>query len=280
MVALSAQTTELKPFLKWAGGKRQLLPELFRYMPSQFNRYYEPFLGGGALLFALAPSRAVVGDSNAELVNCYRIVRHSVDELIQALQLHRNESEYFYQIRAWDRAKDYHQRSAVERASRLIYLNRTCYNGLYRVNRKNQQNAPFGRYKNPRIVNAPLLNVVSGYLSQRDIRIERSDFADLVADAKRGDFIYFDPPYDPVSETASFTSYAGAGFDRAEQIRLKQTVDELARRGCKVLLSNSCTEFICSLYADYRCIQVQASRAINSKALKRGKVAEVIVMNY
>lgn len=280
MVALTDQTTELKPFLKWAGGKRQLLPALFQYMPETFGTYYEPFIGGGAMLFALAPQRAVIGDMNAELINCYQVVRDELQVLIAELSQHQNDKDYFYQVRAWDRSENFKTRSAVQRAARVMFLNRTCYNGLYRVNQRGEQNAPFGRYKNPKIVNAPLLSDVSHYLGQNDIKIERSDFAGLVESAGQGDFIYFDPPYDPVSATASFTGYGAGGFDSAEQQRLKVTVDVLTARGCRVMLSNSKTEFITDLYRGYRQVEVAATRAINSKATKRSKVPELLVMNY
>ena len=280
MVALKVDQQEIKPFLKWAGGKRQLLPALFQYMPAQFGTYYEPFIGGGALLFALAPYRAVIGDSNAELINCYRVIRDSHQRLISELKAHRNEKDYFYTVRAWDREAGYCDRLPVERAGRIIYLNRTCYNGLYRVNQRGEFNAPFGRYKKPTIVNAPLLSAVSEYLGGNDIKIQNQDFASIVAKANKGDFIYFDPPYDPVSETASFTGYGAGGFARSEQRRLKRVVDTLTLRGVKVLLSNSNTQFIRELYREYRCVEIHATRTINSKGTKRGKVSEVLVMNY
>ncbi|MEM7795554.1 MAG: DNA adenine methylase [Cyanobacteria bacterium P01_C01_bin.118] len=280
MVRLSSPPIPLRPFLKWAGGKRQLLPELLKYIPLRYGHYYEPFIGGGALLFMLEPDGATISDRNPELINCYQVVKDSVEDLIQNLQQHRNDKDYFYQVRNWDRQAEFAHRTNVQRAARIIFLNKTCYNGLFRVNSKGQFNAPFGRYKNPNIANEDVLRSVSHYLNRANVTIYNLDFARSVAAAGRHDFIYFDPPYDPVSTTASFTGYDRKGFDRAEQQRLKQVMDDLTHRGCKVLLSNAHTEFIQNLYQDYRCVRVQATRAINSKASKRGKVDEILVMNY
>lgn len=274
----------VRPFLKWAGGKRQLIPELKKYIPDDFKRhtYFEPFLGGGALFFALQPKRAVVNDSNTELFNCYCVVRDCVEELIEDLRKHENTSEHYYDVRDWDRDPNYRNRSPVERAARIIYLNKTCYNGLFRVNSQGQFNVPFGRYTDPNIVDEGVLRAVSKYLNEADcyITILNGDFADTVRSAKRGDFVYFDPPYDPVSDTASFTGYDINGFGKEEQCRLKFVVDDLTRRGCNVLLSNAYTPFIDELYRGYRKVKVEASRAINSNGQKRGKIEEILVMNY
>ncbi|MEM8615000.1 MAG: DNA adenine methylase [Cyanobacteria bacterium P01_H01_bin.105] len=280
MVQLSSPTVALRPFLKWAGGKRQLIPELLKYAPTDYGRYYEPFIGGGALLLTLQPETAIISDRNAELINCYQVVQTAVNELIETLQQHRNDESYFYEVRRWDRQTGFAERTFIQRAARIIFLNKTCYNGLFRVNSKGQFNAPFGRYKNPTITDETVLRAVSTYLNLANVRIFESDFATAVADAEQNDFVYFDPPYDPVSTTASFTSYNSNRFDRAEQQRLKSVVDELSARGCKVLLSNAYTEFIQDLYQDYPWVRVSASRAINSKATKRGKVDEILVMNY
>ncbi|MDV3352913.1 DNA adenine methylase [Leptothoe sp. LEGE 181152] len=280
MVQLSSPSVALRPFLKWAGGKRQLIPELLKYAPDSYGRYYEPFIGGGALLLTLRPERATISDRNQELINCYQVVKGSVDDLIQNLQQHRNEKAYFYEVRSWDRQTDFINKTATQRAARIIFLNKTCYNGLFRVNSKGQFNAPFGRYKNPTIADETVLRNVSAYLNLANVTIQQADFAVAVADAGPDDFVYFDPPYDPVSTTASFTGYYRNGFDRTEQQRLKSVVDNLTMRGCKVLLSNAYTEFIQDLYRDYRCVRVSATRAINSNATKRGKVDEILVMNY
>ncbi|MGD1853777.1 MAG: DNA adenine methylase [Leptolyngbyaceae cyanobacterium] len=279
MVQLSSPLA-LRPFLKWAGGKRQLVPELLKYVPSGYGHYYEPFIGGGALLLTLQPERATISDRNPELINCYQVVKDSVDDLIEHLQQHRNEKTYFYTVRGWDREAAFADKTRVQRAARIIFLNKTCYNGLFRVNSKGQFNAPFGRYKNPTIVDETVLRNVSQYLNQANVTIQQADFATTVATAGHHDFVYFDPPYDPVSTTSSFTSYNRNGFDRTEQQRLKTVVDDLTRRDCKVLLSNASTDFIQDLYRDYRCVCVRATRAINSKATKRGKVDEILVMNY
>lgn len=270
----------VRPFLKWAGGKRQLLPELFEHMPNKYNSYYEPFIGGGALLFALQPKKAVISDSNQELISCYTVIRDSLDELIEDLRGHRNEEKYFYQIREWDRQDTFKSKTLVQKASRIIFLNKTCYNGLFRVNSQGQFNAPFGRYKNPNILDEAVLKAVSSYLNAAEVEILNQDFSKTVTNSKKNDFIYFDPPYDPVSNTASFTGYDINGFNKGEQKRLKETFDSLSKKGCKVMLSNAYTDFIRDLYKDYRCIQVKATRAINSKASRRGKIDEILVKNY
>lgn len=271
----------LQPFLKWAGGKRQLLPEIRKYIPKQFGTYYEPFVGGGAVLFDLQPKKAVINDINTDLINTYRVIKDNVDELINDLEKHDNTSEYFYRIRDLDRDKEkYEKLSNIEIASRIIYLNKTCYNGLFRVNSQGQFNVPYGQYKNPNIVNEVVLRAVNHYLNNNQIEILNVDFADAVADATKNDFIYFDSPYDPVSDTSSFTGYTLHGFSRDDQIRLRDVFVELDKRGCKVLLSNSSTEFIHDLYRDYHIEIVSASRNINSVAARRGKIDEVLVMNY
>ena len=272
----------VKPFLKWAGGKRQIVPLIENNLPKNYNyqTYYEPFLGGGALLFTLQPKKAVINDSNPELINCYKVVKDSVDELIDNLKLHKNNEEYYYAIRDWDREESFRDRTPVERASRIIFLNKTCYNGLFRVNSQGQFNVPFGKYKNPNILDLAVLKAVSKYFNDNQIKILNLDFQDVLKDAKRSDFVYLDPPYDPVSDTASFTGYDVNGFNKDEQIRLKETFDNLDKRGCKVLLSNAYTNFIRDLYKDYTHIKISAIRAINSNAKKRGKVDEILVKNY
>lgn len=273
----------VQPFLKWAGGKRQLLPEIRKYIPQSFSHYYEPFIGAGAVLFDIQPSQATINDVNSELMNIYEVIRDDVDELLKDLRKHVNEPDYFYEIRALDRTEDYASLTSVERASRLIYLNKTCYNGLFRVNSKGQFNVPFGKYNAPNIINEGVLREVSDYLKRSEIQMLNIDFAEAVQGAKEGDFIYFDPPYDPVSETSSFTSYSNDGFSRSDQERLRNLFVELHERGCYVLLSNSDTPFIRELYenihADIRVVSVQATRAINSQASKRGKIGEVLVTN-
>ncbi len=270
-----------RPFLKWAGGKRQLLPEIKKYIPKKFNTYYEPFLGGGAILFNLQPKNATINDSNPELINCYEVIKDSLDELIEDLKKHQNEESYYYEMRELDRTNRYKDNyDEVERASRIIYLNKTCYNGLFRVNSQGQFNVPFGRYKNPNILDEAVLKAVSKYLNNNQVIIYNTDFEKSVMKAKKGDLVYFDPPYDPVSHTASFTGYDVNGFDKEEQKRLKSVFDDLTSRGCKALLSNAHTDFIVDLYSNYKIEVISATRSINSNALKRGKISEVLVRNY
>lgn len=271
----------VKPLVKWAGGKRQLLPQIHAALPPEgYGRFFEPFLGGGAVLFSLQPGRAAVNDLNSELINLYEVVRSDVDGLIELLQSYPFDEDFFYELRALDRSEDYAKLTAVQRAARMLYLNRTCYNGLYRVNAAGQLNAPWGRYKNPTICDVPTLRGVSEYLNGNEVFFLNGDYAAAVADAAPGDFVYFDPPYDPVNETSNFTGYAAGGFNRSEQERLKRVCDLLDARGVKFMLSNSATDFIRDLYSDYTVEIVGATRAINSKASRRGKVDEVLVRNY
>lgn len=270
----------VQPFLKWAGGKRQLLPELNKYIPPKYKTYYEPFVGAGALLFDLQPKKAIINDVNSELINCYNVIKNSLDELIEDLRKHEISSEYYYNIRELDRKPEFKELSSVQRASRIIYLNKTCFNGLFRVNSQGQYNVPFGNYKNPKVLDEVVLKAVHNFLNLNNIIITNNDFQEVVSTAKKGDFIYFDPPYDPVSDSSSFTGYSLDGFNRDEQKRLKDTFDRLNKKGCYVLLSNSSTEFINDLYKDYKIVAVSANRNINSNGTKRGKVAEVLVMNY
>jgi len=275
-----AKNKLLRPFLKWAGGKRQLLPEIRRYVPKKFNIYFEPFVGAGAVLFDLQPKRAIVNDMNYELINAYNIIKTDVVSLITDLNKHVNEKEYYYQLRDLDRSDKFSSLSPIERASRIIFLNKTCFNGLFRVNSQGQFNVPFGDYSNPKIVNDIVLLAVHQYLTNNDITILNDDFETAVKQATKNDFIYFDPPYDPVSDTSSFTGYNLDGFNRDNQVRLKQVFDHLSNRGCKVLLSNSATPFVRELYSEYTIVTISANRAINSDAMKRGKVDEILVMNY
>jgi DNA adenine methylase len=249
-------------------------------MPKKYMTYYEPFLGGGAFLLELQPKKAVINDSNSELMNCYSIVKNALNELIEELKQYKNDEDYYYEVRKWDREKDYTLRTPIEKAARIIFLNKTCYNGLFRVNSQGQFNVPFGRYKKPNILDEAVLKAVSRYLNKADVTILNQDFAEAVETANKNDFIYFDPPYDPVSNTASFTGYDVNGFDRDQQKRLKEVVDILTDRGCHVMLSNAYTDFIVDLYKGYRHVKVSAKRAINSNASKRGNVDEIIVINY
>lgn len=276
-----------RPFLKWAGGKGQLLPELISRMPSQFGRYHEPFVGGGAFFFALWGQQrlrlgASLSDSNPELIDCYRAVRDHVEDLIEALLRHKphfGDRAYFYEVRAWDRQTNFHDRSLVERAARTIFLNRTCYNGLYRLNNKGFFNAPFGYYKKPLIVDPDTLRETSQAL--REVELHEGDFGSVLERVRSGDLIYFDPPYVPVSPTASFTAYTRQGFAEPDQQRLATIFFTLAERDCYVMLSNSATTLARDLYADAPVSKtVLASRKINCDGKKRGEVEELIVCSY
>jgi DNA adenine methylase len=269
------------PVVKWVGGKRQLLPELLKYIPAKFNEYYEPFIGGGALLFALQPKLAVINDSNAELINVYQAIKNQVDDLIIDLRKHLNDPQYFYKIRGLDRDhENYDKLSQVEKASRLLYLNKTCFNGLFRVNQAGEFNSPFGSYKNPNIVNEIHLRAVNHYFNNANITFTVGDFEIPLESIKKNSFVYFDPPYDPISNSSNFTGYTSNGFGSKEQIRLKNVCDKLNIRGVKFLLSNSATNFIKDLYKDYKIELVKAKRSINSDASLRGEIDEVLIRNY
>jgi DNA adenine methylase len=273
----------LKPFLKWTGGKRQLLPVIKEFIPKQFDTYYEPFVGAGAVLFSMQPQKAIINDVNSELINCYHAIAKQPEELIALCQKHKesNSQDYYYKMRSLDRCDDFNKLSAVERAARIIYLNKTCFNGLFRVNSKGQFNVPFGSYQNPTIAEEEAIKTVSKYLNKADVSIEIGDFEDTVSTCNQGDFIYFDPPYHPLSDTSSFTGYSADGFTQLDQVRLRDICNNLVDRGCQVLISNSDTEFIRSLYSNsrYEIIEVKASRAINSVASKRGKINELLIRN-
>lgn len=269
------------PILKWVGGKRQLLPIIRKYIPDKISTYYEPFIGGGAILFDIQPNKAIVNDVNSELINLYRVVKNDVEALINDLSKHKNEADYFYEVRAWDREPAFYQKlTDVERASRIHYLNKTCYNGLFRVNQAGQFNTPFGRYNNPNIENSITLRAVSKYFNEANIEFKNTDFEDALKGIRKGAFVYFDPPYDPVSDSSNFTGYDKGGFNRNEQIRLKKLCDKLNEREIKFLLSNASTDFIIELYKNYKIEIIQAKRAINSNGDARGEVDEVLVRNY
>lgn len=263
-----------EPFLKWAGGKRQLLASYGPYFPVQQGGYFEPFLGSAAVFFHLAPQRAVLSDIVEEVAQTYSVVRDHVEELIISLRRHLNTQEYFSQVRSVIPAS----LSPVEQASRFIYLNRTCYNGLFRVNRLGQFNVPFGFYKSPTICDPVRLRAAS--VALRHATIYNADFEKVLEDAKAGDFIYLDPPYSPVSATANFTSYSRQGFDEKEQERLASVFGRLDSRGCLMMLSNSDTPTVRRLYKGYSIVEVRARRAINSKADRRGPVSELLILNY
>ena len=267
------------PFVKWAGGKRQLLPELIERVP-KFTTYCEPFVGGGALFFYLQPKKAIINDFNKDLINTYITIQNDVESLIQHLSTYKNDSESYYKIRELDRTPLFHRMSATEKASRLIYLNKTCYNGLFRVNSMGEFNSPFGNYKSPNIVNEPTLRAIHNYFQNADVTFLSGDFEAAVKGLKKGTFVYFDPPYDPVSASSNFTGYTNLGFGKQEQRRLKEVCDELNAKGIKFLLSNSATDFILDLYKEYNIEKISAKRVINSNANNRGNVDEVLIRNY
>jgi DNA adenine methylase len=273
-----------KPFVKWVGGKRQLL-EQFKsnnlYPPAKFNpktgSYFEPFVGGGAVFFDLLPKKAYLSDLNKELVITYNVIKNDVESLIKSLKKHKNTKEYFLNMRS----KKVETLSDLEIASRFIYLNKTCFNGMCRVNSKGEFNVPFANNKNPLICDEDNLKKVSKAL--KSVQIKNQDYKEVLKKAKKGDFIYFDPPYYPVSKTASFTSYNKESFLDKEQIELRDVFVSLKKRGCFVMLSNSDTPFINKIYSGFKGIKinkVQAGRAINSDGTKRGKISEVLVNNY
>ena len=272
----------LQPFTKWTGGKRQLLGELRSYMPETYGRYFEPFVGGGALFFDLAPEQAVINDFNEELINAYRQIKNNPAELINLLIKHKenNSKDYYLELRSADRDGRISRMTGVERAARILYMLRVDFNGLYRVNSKNQFNVPYGRYKNPKIVDVDLLYQISEYLNENDIEILQTDFAEAVKDAQTGDFVYFDPPYIPLNETSSFTSYTHEGFSYEEQIRLRNTFKELTERGVYAMLSNSSSPLVEELYKDFNIYFVEAQRTNGAKSSSRGKISEIIVTNY
>jgi DNA adenine methylase len=267
-----------RPFLKWAGGKGQLMAQLEPLLPARpVRRYFEPFLGSAALFFALRPREATLSDVNAELVDCYRAVQTDVEALVEALSAHRYEERAFYRVREQDPA----ELSLAERAARTIYLNKTGYNGLYRVNRAGRFNVPFGRYTNPGFASREsLANLRDCSRALARVRLLVRDFGEVVRDAREGDLVYFDPPYVPLSETSDFTAYVPGGFGPRDQERLASVVHALSERGVLVMLSNSDTPVVRDLYARYRIDVVSAARSINSRANRRGKVAEVVVRNY
>ncbi len=270
------------PFLKWVGGKRQLMPSIVEHLPEDIKNlnYSEPFIGGGAVLFHLQPKNAIINDFNEELVNVYNVIKNNLSELIADLKTHDNNADYFYEIRGLDRTEQFHDLTPVQRASRIIFLNKTCFNGLYRVNNAGEFNAPFGRYKNPNIVNEPTLKAVNKYLNSNNIVIRSGDYATVLEELDNRSFVYLDPPYHPISESSNFTGYVQGGWNIFDQARLRDACNELNERGIKFLLSNSSSPQIKDLYENYNITTVKANRAINSNGADRGEVDEVLIRNY
>lgn len=273
-----------KPFLKWVGGKRQLIPQLDSYLPKTFESYFEPFFGGGAMYFHLAPVTGYINDINKSLTGAYSDVRDNIEDLLESLKLieleyfkldEDGQKEFYY-----DRRAEYNKEpfNTIRKSTLLIFLNRTCFNGLYRENRKGEFNVPHGRAKNPTICDEDNLRNVSKALKY--VKILNGSYTEALKTAKAGDFVYLDPPYDPVNPTSSFTSYSIDDFGKDDQRLLKTVFDELTSRGCFVALSNSDTPFMRELYKDYRQETLLASRSINAKGTGRGKVTELLVLNY
>lgn len=272
----------VSPILKWVGGKRQLLDSIEPLIP-QCSTYYEPFIGGGAVLFSRQPDKAVINDSNPELINVYLTIKDEPEALIEKLKEHKANSseEYYYSIRALDRDKSiFENMTNVERAARIIYLNKTCYNGLFRVNSSGEFNSPWGRYINPNITNETTIRALHTFFNKANITIKCGDYRDALRGIRKGAFVYFDPPYMPISSSASFTGYTAGGFGEQEQIALKEQCDTLNAKGVKFLLSNSACPFIEELYKDYIIEHVNAKRTINANPEKRGEIEEVLVRNY
>ncbi len=272
-----------KPFVKWAGGKRQIIDKLKQYIPDEFNTYYEPFVGGGALLFELSPKNAVINDSNKELMNVYSVLCNEekfkkMCSVLNSYEANHSE-EFFYELRNKDRnKKTFNRLSDYTRAARTIYLNKACFNGLYRVNSKDEFNVPFGKKTKVNTYDGSNLITVSNYLTMNNVKIQCVDFEESVKTAKKGDFVYFDPPYD--SDTATFNSYTEEGFGKDEQRRLATVFKDLDERGIYVMLSNHNTILVKELYKDYHIYVIEAKRNINSNGKKRGKVEEVIITNF
>ena len=272
-----------KPFVKWAGGKRQIIDKLTKLVPEKYDTYYEPFVGGGALLFELSPKKAVINDYNKELMNVYKTISddNGYEEVIKILNKYeiKHSEEFYYKIRDIDRDESkFKKLSNPERAARTIYLNKACFNGLYRVNSKNEFNVPFNKKVKVNTYDSQNLGIIHSYLNFNDITMLNKDFEESVKDAKEEDFIYFDPPYD--SDTDTFTSYTDEGFGKEEQKRLAKVYKELSDRGCYVMLSNHNTKLINDLYKNFNIHVIEAKRNINANGKKRGKVEEVIITNY
>lgn len=275
--------TKIRPFVKWAGGKRQIIDKLLKYIPEEYNCYYEPFVGGGALLFELTPKKAVINDSNEELMNVYRVLKDE-DEYTKMCHLldsyeTKHDEEFFYRIRNKDRDKEKLLRmSNHARAARTLYLNKACFNGLYRVNSKGQFNVPYGKKEKVNTYEGENLLKVCMYLSMNDVSIRCTDFEEALKDAKEGDFVYLDPPYDTMSN--AFTTYTDIKFGKEEQMRVCEVFKDLDRRGVKVMLSNHNTPLIQELYHEFYIHTIEAKRNINSNGAKRGNVEDVIITNY
>lgn len=277
----------LKPILKWAGGKRQLLPVIAPLLPEKYSTYVEAFIGGAAVLLHCQPNKAIINDYNSELINVYQVVKEYPIDLLTELEFHSEKNteigkNHFYNVRAWDRDPEGYlsKYSDVQRAGRIIYLNKTCFNGLFRVNSHGQFNTPYGKYVNPNIINKPSIMALSKYFNENDIQLKNGDYKEALLDLPEDSFVYLDPPYLPISDSSSFTGYTDNGFTLQNQIELRDQCNLLNEQGIKFLLSNSNHPKIYELYKDYDIKEVPAKRVINSKGNKRGQINEVLIKNY
>lgn len=276
---MKKEETKAKPFIKWVGGKRQLLPVILERIPKDINTYYEPFIGGGALMYNIKSKAKKASDINEELINTYNTIKNNYKGLAIELAKHNNDEESFYKVRNWDKEEDYKTKySEVERAARFIFLNKTAFNGMYRENSKGYYNVPFGRMVNPTILDESNLKLCNDFF--QDIEFNTYSFHQILEEAVPGDFIYLDPPYVPLSATSSFTSYSKDNFTLQMHLDLKEFCDKLTEKGINFMLSNSSAQFVVDLYKDYTVELIDARRSINSKGDSRGNVKEVLVRNY
>ncbi|WLP85323.1 Dam family site-specific DNA-(adenine-N6)-methyltransferase [Mycoplasma seminis] len=276
--------TEAKPFVKWAGGKTQILPKIIESLPKEFNTYYEPFLGGGALFFYLKPTEAVINDMNAYLIDAYQCFKNEEDFLNLKIALRKHEKahneEYYYQVRNMDREVDFDKNPKYLKAARMIYLNKACFNGLYRVNSQGYFNVPSGKKEVVKTFDDENFDAIRDLLKSKKIKITNLDFEEVVKNAKANDFVYLDPPYDIYPNSSGFVDYGKDGFDAQDQKRLAECFKQLDQKGVYVMLSNHNTPLINELYKEYNIKVIQAKRMINSNGAKRGNVEEVIITNY
>ena len=271
---------KLKPVLKWVGGKRQLLKTFEPLFPTSFDFYAEPFVGGGAVFLHLSPDNALISDINKDIINLYQIIKDDIDGLLSTMSQFSNDKECYYNTKAWDKDPNFESRSSVEKAARTLFLNRTCFNGVYRVNQKGYFNVPFGRYKHPLDLDTQNLYALNAYFNEKNITFKNYSYEYTLKELPENSFVYLDPPYDPISPTAAFTSYSKNGFNQEDQINLRKYCDELNKKGIKFMLSNSATEFIKKQYQNYNINIVKAKRMINRDGTGRGAVDEVVIRNY